>query len=199
MACRSDSLRRFTGSFETSSRNALVCPEFLSRNGDACSDSSFITHDEFRHSEAQCVQLRCDFEVAALFVGIFICMQAPVQLLHTYGPALGFDSPTKFYWGTGILSSFLDNAPTYVVFFETAKSIEVEGITEAGVWIPFLKAIALGSVFMGTMTYIGNGPNFMVKAIAEANNIKMPSFFGYMMYSFVVLLPLSILMNLLFP
>ncbi|MCH7687917.1 MAG: sodium:proton antiporter, partial [Planctomycetes bacterium] len=137
-------------------------------------------------------------EVAALFVGIFICMQAPVQLLQTYGPSLGFDSPTKFYWGTGILSSFLDNAPTYVVFFETAKTMDVTGITEAGVWVPFLKAISLGSVFMGAMTYIGNGPNFMVKAIAEANNIKMPSFFGYMMYSCVVLLPLSILMNLLF-
>ena len=137
-------------------------------------------------------------EVAALFLGIFICMQAPVQLLHTYGPSLGFDSPTKFYWGTGILSSFLDNAPTYVVFFETAKTMGVEGATEAGVWVPFLRAIALGSVFMGAMTYIGNGPNFMVKAIAEANNIKMPSFFGYMMYSCVVLLPLSILMNLLF-
>lgn len=137
-------------------------------------------------------------EVAALFIGIFICMQAPVQILQTYGPSLGFDSASKFYWGTGILSSFLDNAPTYVVFFETAKSMEIEGAKEAGVWVPFLTSIALGSVFMGAMTYIGNGPNFMVKAIAEANNVKMPSFFGYMLYSCAVLLPLSLLIDLIF-
>ena len=137
-------------------------------------------------------------EVAALFVGIFLCMQAPVQILNAYGSSLGFDSPTKFYWGTGILSSFLDNAPTYVVFFETAKSMQTAGPAVAGVPVVYLVPISLGAVFMGAMTYIGNGPNFMVKAIAESNNIKMPSFFGYMLYSMAVLLPLSILMNLLF-
>ncbi|GAB4142637.1 MAG: sodium:proton antiporter [Planctomycetaceae bacterium] len=137
-------------------------------------------------------------EVAALFVGIFICMQAPVQLLNTHGASLGIDSPTKFYWGTGILSSFLDNAPTYVVFFETAKAMGTDGAAVAGVWVPFLSAISLGSVFMGAMTYIGNGPNFMVKAIAESNNVRMPSFFGYMLYSCAVLLPLSIVMTLIF-
>lgn len=137
-------------------------------------------------------------EVAALFVGIFVCMQAPVQILHTYGPQLGFDSPTKFYWGTGILSSFLDNAPTYVVFFETAKTLPSTTATMAGVGVPSLIAISLGAVFMGAMTYIGNGPNFMVKAIAEKNNIRMPSFFGYMGYSCVILLPLSIILTLIF-
>ena len=137
-------------------------------------------------------------EVSALFVGIFICMQAPVQILTTHGPSLGIDTPTKFYWGTGILSSFLDNAPTYVVFFETAKSLDSTGPTVAGVWGPYLVAISLGAVFMGAMTYIGNGPNFMVKAIAEANNVRMPSFFGYMFYSCAVLLPVSIVMNLIF-
>ena len=121
-----------------------------------------------------------------------------MQILTTHGSSLGFDSPTKFYWGTGILSSFLDNAPTYVVFFETAKSMGVEGETMAGVWVPILTAISLGAVFMGAMTYIGNGPNFMVKAIAEANNVRMPSFFGYMFYSCAVLLPLSIVMDLIF-
>ena len=137
-------------------------------------------------------------EVAALFVGIFICMQAPVQMLNTYGSSLGIDTPTKFYWGTGILSSFLDNAPTYVVFFETAKSMESSGAAIAGVSTVFLTGISLGAVFMGAMTYIGNGPNFMVKAIAESNNIKMPSFFGYMLYSVAVLLPLSLVLNLVF-
>lgn len=136
-------------------------------------------------------------EVAALFIGIFICMQAPVQILNIHGPNLGFDSPTKFYWGTGILSSFLDNAPTYVVFFETAKAMEPSGNIIAGVSESMLIAISLGAVFMGAMTYIGNGPNFMVKAIAEKNNVKMPSFFGYMAYSCAILLPISILMNLI--
>lgn len=137
-------------------------------------------------------------EVAALFIGIFICMQAPVQILNTYGPSLGIDTPTKFYWGTGILSSFLDNAPTYVVFFETAKSIGTAGPSVAGVATSMLTAISLGAVFMGAMTYIGNGPNFMVKAIAEKNNVRMPSFFGYMLYSCAILLPISLVMNLLF-
>jgi len=137
-------------------------------------------------------------EVAALFIGIFICMQAPVQLLNAYGPSLGFDTPTKYYWGTGVLSSFLDNAPTYVVFFETAKATASDGPSVAGVAEEMLVAISLGAVFMGAMTYIGNGPNFMVKAVAEKNNVRMPSFFGYMLYSCCVLLPLSFLTTWLF-
>jgi Na+/H+ antiporter NhaD/arsenite permease-like protein len=129
-------------------------------------------------------------EVAALFIGIFICMQPPVQLLNVYGPRLGFDEGWKFFWGTGLLSSFLDNAPTYVVFFETAKTVAAPGAeTVAGVSYLHLVGISLGSVFMGSMTYIGNGPNFMVKAIAEKNNIRMPSFFGYMLYSMAFVLP----------
>ncbi len=137
-------------------------------------------------------------EVAALFSGIFICMQPPVQILNVYGKTLGFDSPMKFFWGTGTLSSFLDNAPTYVVFFETAKTMEPVGNTVAGVSEVFLIAISLGAVFMGAMTYIGNGPNFMVKAIAEKNNIRMPSFFGYMIYSVAVLVPIFLLTTLIF-
>ncbi|MFN3159648.1 MAG: sodium:proton antiporter [Rubinisphaera brasiliensis] len=137
-------------------------------------------------------------EVAALFSGIFICMQAPVQILNAYGDQLGFDTTTEFFWGTGLLSSFLDNAPTYVVFFETARTMASEGPTVAGVAEGFLVAISLGAVFMGAMTYIGNGPNFMVKAIAEKNNIRMPSFFGYMLYSFTVLVPIFLIMTLIF-
>ncbi len=137
-------------------------------------------------------------EVAALFIGIFICMQAPIQILHTYGPSLGIEKSWQFYWGTGLLSSFLDNAPTYVVFFETAKTIPTEGSTVAGVAEHSLVAISLGAVFMGAMTYIGNGPNFMVKSIAEKNNVRMPSFFGYMAYSCAVLFPLSLLLTWVF-
>lgn len=137
-------------------------------------------------------------EVACLFIGIFICMQAPIQILNVHGSTLGINEPWKFYWCTGALSSFLDNAPTYVVFFETAKSLPAAGHAVAGVDFLNLAAISLGAVFMGAMTYIGNGPNFMVKAIAEKNHVKMPSFFGYMVYSCSVLLPLSIIMTLIF-
>lgn len=140
-------------------------------------------------------------EVAALFCGIFICMQAPIQILNVHGASLGFDAPWKYFWGSGTLSSFLDNAPTYVVFFETAKSAGGQGadvVPTVGIDFRMLAAISLGSVFMGANTYIGNGPNFMVKAIAEANNVRMPSFFGYMAYSCGILVPLFVVVTLLF-
>ena len=131
-------------------------------------------------------------EVAALFVGIFICMQPALQILAEKGAALSAHlDPAGFFWATGTLSSFLDNAPTYLVFFQTAKVGAAEGATLiAGVPEMTLTAISLGAVFMGAMTYIGNGPNFMVKAIAEKSGVKMPSFFGYMGYSVTFLLPL---------
>jgi len=141
-------------------------------------------------------------EVAVLFIGIFVCMQVPVEILQARGSELGLSSQAHFFWATGTLSSFLDNAPTYVVFFETAKSLPViEGVTmvgETGVMEPLLVAVSLGAVFMGAMTYIGNGPNFMVKSIAEQASIKMPSFFGYMIYSVAVLVPVFVLVNVVF-
>jgi len=145
-------------------------------------------------------------EVAVLFFGIFICMQAPLQILHVHGPNLGLTHPMHFYWASGVLSSFLDNAPTYVVFFETAKTLPLdaqataEAISICGVAIDvkLLIAVSLGSVFMGAMTYIGNGPNFMVKAIAEESGVKMPSFFGYMVYSCLILLPILFVMTWIF-
>jgi Na+/H+ antiporter NhaD/arsenite permease-like protein len=139
-------------------------------------------------------------EVAALFLGIFVCMQPALQILNVGGKGLGIDSPQKFYWITGGLSSVLDNAPTYVVFFETAKALPTAtgASTVAGVYEPFLVAISLGAVFMGAMTYIGNGPNFMVKAIAESSGVRMPSFFGYMVYSVLILLPVLVAMTLIF-
>ncbi len=139
-------------------------------------------------------------EVAALFFGIFICMQAPLQILNARGAELGLESPAQFFWITGGLSAVLDNAPTYVVFFETAKALPaVEGVASvAGVPEHLLIAISLGAVFMGAMTYIGNGPNFMVKAIAEKSGVPMPSFFGYMLYSCLILLPLLVITSLIF-
>lgn len=133
-------------------------------------------------------------EVAALFVGIFITMQVPIEILHAKGPALGLHQPWHFFWATGTLSSFLDNAPTYVVFFETARTVAEPGVPLVNGLIPehFLIAISLGAVFMGANTYIGNGPNFMVKSIAEQAGIRMPSFFGYMLYSLGILIPLFV-------
>jgi Na+/H+ antiporter NhaD/arsenite permease-like protein len=131
-------------------------------------------------------------EVAALFFGIFIAMQPPLQILHVRGPSLGLHTPEHFFWATGTLSSVLDNAPTYVVYYATAKTLGGQNLVPAGngVEAVLLAAVSLGAVFMGSMTYIGNGPNFMVKAIAEKSGVRMPSFFGYMVYSFVILLPL---------
>jgi Na+/H+ antiporter NhaD/arsenite permease-like protein len=140
-------------------------------------------------------------EVAALFFGIFICMQPPLQILEIRGPQLGLTQAWHYFWASGTLSSFLDNAPTYVVYFETAKSVTVSGGLEpmvAGVYVPFLIAVSLGSVFMGANTYIGNGPNFMVKTIAEGSGVRMPSFFGYMAYSICILIPLFVLTTFLF-
>jgi Na+/H+ antiporter NhaD/arsenite permease-like protein len=129
-------------------------------------------------------------EVAALFIGIFICMQPALQILGENGSYIASKlSPDGYFWASGALSSFLDNAPTYLVFFKTAQVPGVGGPT-AGVPEAILVAISLGSVFMGANTYIGNGPNFMVKAIAEKSGVKMPSFFGYMGYSMLILLPI---------
>lgn len=131
-------------------------------------------------------------EVAALFIGIFICMQPALQILGIEGSRLAKAwelGPAQFFWATGGLSAFLDNAPTYLVFFQTAKEPGMGGVT-GGVPEMILRGISLGAVFMGAMTYIGNGPNFMVKAIAEKSGVRMPSFFGYMVYSCIFLLPI---------
>jgi len=145
-------------------------------------------------------------EVAALFVGIFICMQPALEILNKYGPDLGIDTPTKFYWITGALSSVLDNAPTYLVFFKTAdaqlgaSTPLIETLADpASSGTINLVAISLGAVFMGAMTYIGNGPNFMVRAIAEESGVKMPSFFGYVLFfSVPVLLPVLAIVGYIF-
>ena len=143
-------------------------------------------------------------EVAALFSGIFIAMQVPLAILKASGESItaSMNQPWQFFWATGSLSSFLDNAPTYVVFFKLSQSLpdgELMQVNDGTIPISLLIAVSLGSVFMGAMTYIGNGPNFMVKAIAEQSGIKMPSFFGYMFkYSIPVLVPIFILITLLF-
>ena len=136
-------------------------------------------------------------EVAALFAGIFLTMLPALDILHARGAALGLTSPRQFFWATGLLSSFLDNAPTYLTFLAVAQSLglpaQVVGVTHE-----VLAAISAGAVFMGANTYIGNGPNFMVRAIAEERGVRMPSFGGYMLYSGAVLIPCFLLVTLVF-
>ncbi|MDO5044176.1 MAG: sodium:proton antiporter, partial [Coriobacteriia bacterium] len=140
-------------------------------------------------------------EVARLFIGIFITMIPALALLRTHGAEMGLTEPWQFFWATGLLSSFLDNSPTYVVFLTMAGALgAAEGVaTTVGVVAPhLLLAISAGAVFMGANTYIGNAPNFMVKNIAEANGVDMPSFFGYMGWSILILFPVFILDTLIF-
>ncbi len=149
-------------------------------------------------------------EVAVLFAGIFITMIPALAILNVKGKSLGVETPAQFFWASGILSSFLDNAPTYLTFAVTACGIhgvdaehgrylhEFLNLPEAATAAKILAAISCGSVFMGANTYIGNGPNFMVKAIAEENNVKMPGFFSYMLYSGTILIPIFIAATYLF-
>ena len=140
-------------------------------------------------------------EVAILFIGIFTTMIPALMLLNARGAELGVDSASEFFWYTGALSSFLDNTPTYMTFLETARSVlqmTVAQILQSPQGVLFLKAISLGAVFMGANTYIGNGPNFMVKSIAEQEQIRMPSFFGYMLWSICILIPVFFIVDLVF-
>ena len=140
-------------------------------------------------------------EVTVLFVGIFITMQPALMLLKAMGPELGITKPFQMFWTTGMLSSFLDNTPTYLVFLTTAGTLGyASGIatTVGTISIKVLTAISCGAVFMGANTYIGNAPNFMVKSISDENGIRMPSFFGYMAWSFAILVPVFILDTLVF-
>jgi Na+/H+ antiporter NhaD/arsenite permease-like protein len=138
-------------------------------------------------------------EVAYLFLGIFITMVPCLLYLEMNAKNLGVVSANQFYYYTGLLSSFLDNTPTAVTFHSLALGLgETTGSIVAGIPEELLRAICIGAVFFGSMTYIGNGPNFMVKAVAEENNIKMPHFFAYMYkFSLLVLLPIFILVQLL--
>ena len=142
------------------------------------------------------------YEVAALFLGIFITMVPALLYLKENAASFGLSEGWQFYFMTGSLSSFLDNAPTAVAMHGVALGLVQEGAAVAevaGVPELLLTAISMGSVLFGSMTYIGNGPNFMVKAIAESSGIKMPSFFGYIFkFSLVILLPLYILTYFLF-
>lgn len=134
-------------------------------------------------------------EVMVLFAAIFAAMIPALDVLKANGAALGVSKPWQYFWATGSLSAFLDNAPTYLAFLSMSQYLpdEIVGTSAAA-----LTAISCGAVFFGAMTYIGNGPNFMVKAIAEHAGVKMPSFFGYMAWSLAVLAPLFLGVTLVF-
>lgn len=144
-------------------------------------------------------------EVAFLFIGIFITMVPALEYLKIHANDLGIVSPAQFYYATGILSAFLDNTPTAVTFYylqvglvELNPDSLLMGAV-AGIPEKIMIAISTAAVFFGAMTYIGNGPNFMVKAIAESQGIKMPDFFSYMIkFSIIVLLPIFIITQILF-
>lgn len=153
-------------------------------------------------------------EVAVLFAAIFVTMAPVLEILNDWsgggrtvlGMRFTVNTPLEFFWTTGALSSVLDNAPTYLAIAASAAGLQ--GVPAHGPYVgalaldpetaQLLAAISTGAVFMGANTYIGNAPNFMVKAIAEENGVKMPSFFGYMVYSCGILLPLFVLVSLLF-
>ncbi|MBQ7162034.1 MAG: sodium:proton antiporter [Bacteroidales bacterium] len=141
-------------------------------------------------------------EVAAVFLGIFTTMIPAMLFLKSHAASFGLSQPWQFFYSTGMLSSFLDNAPTALAFHGVATGLVDSGAAlaeVAGVPEVLLEAISMGAVFFGAMTYIGNGPNFMVKAISEEYGYKMPSFFGYMYkFSLCVLLPVYIIVQLVF-
>jgi Na+/H+ antiporter NhaD/arsenite permease-like protein len=158
-------------------------------------------------------------EVAVLFAGIFTAMVPALLLLEQRGDALGLDQPWHYFWATGTLSAFLDNAPTYLTFASVAIADvsatwpdaplapgHIGGLVlldpvawplAATMGARLLEAISLGAVFMGAATYIGNGPNFMVKAIAEESGVRLPGFFGYLAWSVGILVPIFIVLTLL--
>jgi Na+/H+ antiporter NhaD/arsenite permease-like protein len=160
------------------------------------------TKMEFR--QAQNFTFNPIVEVAVLFLGIFITMIPALLVLYDWGPRSPIKQPWHFFWAAGSLSSFLDNAPTYLTYLSLALG---QGVPDG---VPFVQtaagpvkeisllAISVGAVFMGANSYIGNAPNFMVKSIAEENKVKMPSFFGYMAWSVGILIPTFILITLIF-
>jgi Na+/H+ antiporter NhaD/arsenite permease-like protein len=147
-------------------------------------------------------------EVAVLFAGIFVTMTPALAMLNSRGSALGLAEPWHYFWASGLFSSVLDNAPTYLAF--TATAAGAYGIPAQGHYLAHafdlpgdglervLAAISCGCVFMGALTYIGNGPNFMVRAIAQESNVRMPGFAGFTVYAATVLVPLFVLVTLLF-
>jgi Na+/H+ antiporter NhaD/arsenite permease-like protein len=136
-------------------------------------------------------------EVMAVFAGIFATMLPALALLRANGHLLTLERPWQYFWATGLLSTFLDNTPTYLTFLTLGQS---QGLANEVVGVPHdvLIGISLGAVMMGANSYLGNGPNFMVRAIAEHRGVKMPSFGGFMLYSGLIVIPVFIVLSVVF-
>ena len=166
---------------------------------------SWVTTDRDVH-EANDFTFHPIQEVAWLFAGIFATMVPALQYLEAHAPSLGVNTEMQFYWFTGILSAVLDNAPTYLAFLATAFGLfglNMDSKAEMAVFLAaydrHLLAISLGAVFFGAMTYLGNGPNFMVKAIAERAKVATPSFLCYLFYWAVpILVPIFFVVGLVY-
>jgi Na+/H+ antiporter NhaD/arsenite permease-like protein len=145
-------------------------------------------------------------EVAILFFGIFATMMPALDWLEAHAQSLGFTTPAHYYWASGVLSSFLDNAPTYLNFLAASFGLfhlNIDNPAHVAEYLAdysrYIQAVSIGAVFFGACTYIGNGPNFMVKSIAEQSGIRMPSFFGYILrYTLPILIPIYTLVWFLF-
>jgi hypothetical protein len=138
-----------------------------------------------------------------VFSGVFVTMVPALAFLEERGAALGITRPWQFFWSAGALSSVLDNAPTYLTFASLASGVvhtggDLGALAAHPTGQRLLAAVASGAVFMGALTYIGNGPNFMVKAIAEQHHVRMPSFFGYTLWSLAILVPLFAVVAVVF-
>jgi len=157
--------------------------------------SHFMTPKKYR--EGNDFHYAPILEVGVIFLGIFITMVPALELLRLRGGEIGITQPWQFFWASGGFSSFLDNAPTYLTFAALGQGLGLGG-PFLGMPEKFLLAISAGAVFFGANTYIGNAPNFMVRSIAEHSEWKMPSFFGYMLWSGFILLPLFFLITLIF-
>jgi Na+/H+ antiporter NhaD/arsenite permease-like protein len=171
----------------------------------ACLAYKFATKEALRENEFTFAPIK---EVGFLFVGIFATMVPALDLLEKHAGDLGIRTLQQFFWGTGALSSVLDNAPTYLNFLTAAfglKGLSLENPTDVATFLShpqmavYLASVSISAVYFGAMTYIGNGPNFMVKSIAESSGVKCPSFFGYIVkYSVPILLPIFALLAWMF-
>jgi Na+/H+ antiporter NhaD/arsenite permease-like protein len=173
-----------------------------------CAALSLVSTDREVH-EANRFSWAPIVEVAAVFAGVFVTMIPALSFLGERGASLGITKPWQFFWASGALSSVLDNAPTYLTFASLAVGVAngphgVLSVDDLGALAvhpsgqQLLAAVSCGAVLMGAITYIGNGPNFMVKAIAEQHHVRMPSFFGYTLWSLVILVPLFGLVSHIF-
>jgi len=192
------------GDFQTMREPVLVLLAIASFLIDSVSASNRKNPDLKTPRERNHFTFHAINEVAILFAGIFVTMLPAICLLKAHGAEFGVTEPWQFFWLTGILSSFLDNAPTYVTFMSLGQGLglcsgsAMECVAQTGVPASILVAISLGAVYMGANTYIGNAPNFMVKAIVDEAGVKMPSFFGYMAYSVGILIPVFTVIMMIF-